>query len=185
MRAHLLSGRFVVDFLQKLLEDAQAVVPEGIDLHGLATAGSDHPSIDLGIHPRELIALRSLGKQPVNGIDVNVEEGAAQVMLDDVAQPGHHSAHGLAIAGDAPIAPDGVEEPQRGVGRVIQPIVLPFRKEVGDEPVPDVRGERAQDVARLAVPSRGEGQPFEADHRVAAPVREPVITGDDRPRFVA
>src|SRR5438105_13719829 len=42
-----------------------------------------------------------------------------------------------------------------------------------------------QDVASLDVPAGHERQAFEADHRVASPVGEPVITGDDGAYFIA
>ena len=80
---------------------------------------------------------------------------------------------------------DGVEEPQGGVGGVIEPLLGAFRKHVRDEAVANVVAERAQDVAGLALASRAERQPFEADHRVAAPVGEPVVAGDDRADLVA
>ncbi len=68
---------------------------------------------------------------------------------------------------------------------MIEPGVLPLRKEIRDEPVPDVGGERAQDVPRLAPAAGDERQSLQADHRVAAPVGEPVIAGDDRARLIA
>ena len=46
-------------------------------------------------------------------------------------------------------------------------------------------GEGPQDVAGLDVAAGGQGQPFEADHRVTAPVGEPVIAGDHGAHFVA
>src|SRR5256885_15825114 len=45
--------------------------------------------------------------------------------------------------------------------------------------------ERPQDEPRLAVTPRYESQPFEADHRVASPVCEPVVAGDHRTNLVA
>src|SRR5262249_18414483 len=45
--------------------------------------------------------------------------------------------------------------------------------------------EGSKDVSGLLHAARYESQPFKADHRVAAPVREPVIAGKDRALFVA
>ena len=47
------------------------------------------------------------------------------------------------------VAVQGVEEPQRRIGRVIEPFVFAFREHVRDQAVANVVGERAQDVARL------------------------------------
>ncbi len=80
---------------------------------------------------------------------------------------------------------DGVEEPERRVRRVVQPLLRSLGKHVRDQAVAHVVAERPQDVARLALPAGAERQPFEADHRVAAPVGEPVVAGDHRAHFVA
>ena len=40
-------------------------------------------------------------------------------------------------------------------------------------------------VSGLQMPAGRECQPLEADHRVAPPVGEPVVAGDDRPHLVA
>ena len=55
----------------------------------------------------------------------------------------------VAIAGQREIAVDGVEEPERRVGRVIEARVLAFREHIRDEAVAHVVGERAQDAAGL------------------------------------
>ena len=103
-------------------------------------------------------------------------------MLDE---SGQQLAHERSIAGVPLVAIDRVEEPERGVGRVIQAFPLAFGKEVRDEPVADVEGKGAEDRARLGMPAGEQRQPLEADHRVAAPVGEPVVAGDDRARLAA
>ncbi len=80
---------------------------------------------------------------------------------------------------------DGVKEPQRRIGRVIEPLVLPFGEHVGQQSVADVAGEGADQVARFGTAAGHEGQPFEADHRVAAPIGEPVVAGDHAADLVA
>ena len=90
-----------------------------------------------------------------------------------------------AVAGGLEVAVDGVEEPERGVGGVVESLLLALGEEVGDEAVADVVGEGAEDVAGLAVPAGAEGQPLQADHGVAAPVGEPVVAGDDGAHLVA
>ena len=98
---------------------------------------------------------------------------------------GSRRSQRLGVAGGADVSLDGVEEPERRVGGVIQPFARAVGKHVRDEAVPHVVRERAEDVLGLAVPVRGQRQPFEADHRVAAPVGEPVIAGDHRAHFFA
>ena len=101
------------------------------------------------------------------------------MVLDDVDELGEEHLEGRIVAGDVEVAVDRVEEPEGGVGRVVEALGLAVGEEVGDQAVADVVGERAEDVAGLVVPAGREGQPFEADHRVAAPVGEPVVAGDD------
>ena len=82
-------------------------------------------------------------------------------------------------SGGLEVAVDRVEEPEGGVGGVVEALLLALGEHVGDQAVADVVGEGAEDVAGLRGAAGGQGQPFEADHRVAAPVGEPVVAGDD------
>ena len=83
------------------------------------------------------------------------------------------------------VAIQGVKEPQRGVGGVVQAFVLALGKQVRDQPVADVMRKGAQNPARFGEPPGGERESFQADHRVAAPVGEPVVAGDHGAHFVA
>ena len=83
------------------------------------------------------------------------------------------------------VAIEGVEEPQRRVRGVVEALRLPFREQVRDQAVADVPGEGVEDAARLGVTAGEQRQPLEADHRVAPPVGEPGIAGDDGAGLVA
>ena len=93
-----------------------ALISTALPRRGVTTQPSD-----LRVHPRELIALGALRKQSVRRIDVDVEARAAEMVVDDVEQLRQQHAQRLAIVRRVDVAPDGVEEPQRRVGRVIQP----------------------------------------------------------------
>ena len=54
------------------------------------------------------------------------------------------------VAGGLEVAVDRVEEPERGVGRVVEALVLALGEHVGDQAVAHVVREGAQDVAGLA-----------------------------------
>ena len=101
------------------------------------------------------------------------------MVLDDVDELGDQHLEGRGVSGHVHVAVDRVEEPEGGVGGVVEPLGPPVGEEVGDQAVADVVGEGAEDVAGLVVPPGRQGQPFEADHGVAAPVGEPVVAGDD------
>ena len=66
-----------------------------------------------------------------------------------------------------------------------RPRLFSLGEEVRNQPVLDVLSEGAEDVARLGVAAGDERQPLQADHRVAAPVGEPVVAGDDRSGLIA
>ena len=106
-------------------------------------------------------------------------------MLDDVEQASAGAGEAGCDRWWPEIAVESVKEPQRGVGGVVESFALALGEHVGNESVADIVGEGPQDIARLDVPAGGQGQAFEADHGVAAPVGEPVIAGDDRADFIA
>ena len=83
------------------------------------------------------------------------------------------------------VAVEGVEVPQRGIRRVIHARLLAFGEQVGNQPVAHVLGEGAQDIPGFDVAAGGQRQAFQRDHRVAAPVGEPMVAGDHRADFVA
>ena len=83
------------------------------------------------------------------------------------------------------IAIQRMKKPERRVGGVIQALVLAFREHVGNQAVANVVGERAQNIAGFDVAAGRQRQPFQTDHRVAAPIGEPVISGNDGANFVA
>ena len=78
-----------------------------------------------------------------------------------------------------------MEEPKSCVGGVIEPLTLSLGKHVRDESVLQILREGSQDVSGFLGAARCEGQPLEADHRVASPIREPMIARDDGALFVA
>ena len=82
------------------------------------------------------------------------------------------------------IAPKRMKEPEGRVRSVIEAFLLPVRKHVRDQSIADVVRESSQDVARLERAAGDERQTFQADHRVAPPIGEPVIACDHRANFV-
>ena len=127
----------------------------------------------------------ALPQQTVGGIDADAEARAAQMMTRDVAQYGQQQTERHTIAGDADVPVERVEEPQRRVGGVVDAGVLALGKEVRDQAVAHVVAERAQDVPGLQMTAGRECEALERDHRVAAPVGEPVVPRDDRAHLVA
>ena len=107
------------------------------------------------------------------------------MVFDRVIELGKQQLHGRPIARHLEIAVQGVKEPQRRVGGVVEALLVSFGKQVGDQAVAEVVRERAQDVAAFVDAPGGQREPLQADHRVAAPVGEPVVAGNHGAGFVA
>src|SRR5215469_13695365 len=116
---------------------------------------------------------------------MNAESSPSLVECDDLFELRKEALQRLLVTACVKVALRGMEEPQRGVSRVIESFSGSLRKHVGDESVPDILREGSQDVSGLLHTASYERQPFKGDHRVAAPVCEPVIAGKDRALFVA
>ncbi len=72
-----------------------------------------------------------------------------------------------------------MEKPESRIGSVVQALLLTLREHIGYESIPDVMSKGANNGTRLDVAPCSQGEPFEADHGVATPVCEPVVTGYD------
>ena len=178
--------RHRVAFLaQPVGKQHQRVVPERIDLDGLASPRRHDPAIHLRVHPRQLDAFLALPQQAVGCIDADAEPRPLHMMLDDRFQLRQQVTQRRAIAGGEQVAVDGVEEPEGRVRRVVQAFLRPFGEHVRDQAIADVVPERAKDVSRFALAAGAERQPFEADHGVAPPISEPMVSRDDDADFIA
>ncbi len=83
------------------------------------------------------------------------------------------------------IAVHRMEKPKARVSRVIEPFVLAFGKHIRNQPALHVLCEGAQNPCGFLIAFRRQRQAFQADHRVAAPIGEPVIARDHAAQFVA
>src|SRR5207245_11727789 len=99
---------------QPAFEEAERVIPQGVDLNGLAAAGRYYPVPNLGVHPGKLVAFLSLCHETVGRIDMDAEARAAQMVGDDVLQSGQKEPERFAVARVLEVAPERVEEPEGG-----------------------------------------------------------------------
>ncbi len=167
------------------LEELQRIEPKRVELDRFPASRRDDQVSDLRIHPGELISVGALGQQTVAGVDSNSKIGAPEMPSGDVFEHRQQEAKRVLIAAEGEVPIDGVEEPEGGVGGVVEAEIVALREHVRNEPVMDIASERSKDKTGLREATGGQGQPFEADHRVAPPIGEPVIAGDDRPHLVA
>ena len=113
----------VAELADPPVQQAQRVVPERVDLHGLAAPRRHDPVVDLRVHPRELIARR----RPASaGRRRDRRRCRTACPRDDAVTMsvslGSELADRVRIARHRQVAVHGVEEPQRRVGRVIEPL---------------------------------------------------------------
>src|SRR5262249_7935886 len=123
-------------------EETQRVVPERVDLDGLAAPWRDDPPVALRVHPRELIAPCALDEEPVFRIDVNAEARALEMAAHDLRQLRPERIDRRLVARRLEVAIDGVKEPERRVCRVVEALVAAVGEHVGDEAVSHVLTER-------------------------------------------
>src|SRR5262245_36956361 len=77
-----------------------------------------------------------------------------------------------------------MEIPQGGIGGVIPAFLLMLGKHVGNQAIAYVVSERPQNVAGFSMTSGDQRESFKTDHGVPAPIRKPMVAGDDRPDIV-
>src|SRR5262245_18023686 len=102
------------------------------------------------------------------------------MMLNDFDQLWKKQLQRVAIARRRQISVDRVKIPERRICGMVQTLLFAFRKQIGNQSVTYVMSESAQNVAGFDMPPGGKSEPFEAHHRVAAPIGEPVISGNYR-----
>src|SRR5262245_31642484 len=120
VRVELTGGLPVTGGPRPLREEAQRVVPERVDLDGLAAPWRDDPPVAFRVHPRELIALGALDEEPVFRIDVNAEASAFEMAAHDLGQLRPERIERLLVCCRLEVAIDGVKEPERRVCRVVE-----------------------------------------------------------------
>src|SRR5579871_235065 len=80
---------------------------------------------------------------------------------------------------------DRMEHPKRGIHGVVFGLFANVGKPVRKHSLIDAARERKQNLARFFKSARYQRKPRQRNHRVAAPVAEPVVAGNDRLLFAA
>ena len=110
---------------------------------------------------------------------MNLIARALHMPRDDVLQHRIQLAHQRPVARGLGHGLDGVEVPQRRIHRVVFRLLALIGKAIGQHAFVDKGREGLEDRLRHIVASGREAQAGQGDHRVAAPVAEPVIARDD------
>jgi hypothetical protein len=74
---------------------------------------------------------------------------------------------------------DRDDEPERGVYRIELGLIACVRKPIGQHSLGDGVGPGQQDAARLLAARGGKANPWQRNERIATPIGEPWVAGDD------
>ena len=143
----------------------------------LPRRGRDRTTVHNGVHPGQRVPVGALGQQVVGRVDADAVPGARGVGEDHAVEGADQLGREVDVAGRRDVAPDRVQVPQRGVGGVVLGATGVGR--VGQHPLGERRGVRAEQLAPLVGPAGGQEQTLVRDHRVPRPGPEPRIAGHD------
>ncbi len=143
----------------QLRDAVQSVVPECVDFYTLATSGCDHTVPHLCIHPGELDAILAGCQQSIFLIDADAVADAATIPLGNFKQCVEQGQCQLRILAGMGVGKKGLNEPQRGVDRVVLRLRAVIREAVGQHATIDEPGEGVQYVVRVVESSGRKRQP--------------------------
>src|SRR4051794_9783328 len=125
-------------------EEAQCVIPEGVDLDCFSPAWRHHPVTHFGVHPRQRITGFTLSEKAVFWINGNSETRASQMVIDNFQQLGEQDPQSESVGGGVQVAFQGMEVPERCVSRIVLPVLFALGGHVRDEAVANVAGKCTQ-----------------------------------------
>ena len=156
--------------------DRERVDPQRLDLDRLADPRRDHAVADLRVHPRQLQAGLAAREQAV-GVGADAVARAARVAVDDRARRASRSSSGR-----------GRSASRRRRSRTTAPrrrelysgVASRSPNRFGSMPRSTAPAHSRRIARAIVAPAARQAQPAQRDERVAAPVGEPRIAGDDR-----
>ena len=104
---------------------------------------------------------------------------AGAIATDDLLEGREDDGQRGVVLGCGVVGTDGLDVPERGVDSVVLGRLAAVGKPVRQHPAVHEPAERREDPARDLGASGRQRQAGQRDHRVAAPVAEPVVAGDD------
>ena len=121
--------------LAPVTRQPQRVVPEGVDLDGLAASRRDNPVPHARIHPGERVALLAAGEQSIPMVHADVVPGSADVPVDDPFERLQPVRDESPVTARSQVGGQCLEQPQGRVDRVVLRLLATIRKSVRDETV--------------------------------------------------
>lgn len=139
------------------------------------------PVAHLRIHPRQLNARLTRSDQTVD-ILMDAEARAVAIRVDDLLERGVKRSQRPDVSGQRNVCTDGFDIPKLRVDGVVFGRFAGIREVVWQHSAIDIACECLQDLAGESRAPGRERESGQRNHRVAAPVAEPVIACDDRTR---
>ena len=181
---HLIPGRIVpARHPRERAHGAERIVPEGIDLDGLAGARRHDPVADHRVHPRDLHAGLTRAQEAVGRVHADAVARALHVPADHVRQHREQRLHQAGVLRRRVIGAHRLDVPERGVGGIVFGLLPGIGEHVREHALVDEARERGQDVPRHLGAPRAQTEAGQADHGVPSPVAEPVVSRDHRHRI--
>src|SRR5262245_9121174 len=173
----LLVGR-ITERLREVFHDAQGVVPQCLDFNRLTVSRRHHPIAYSGIHPRQWHPWLAGGKQAVL-IHPDTIARAAYVPVDDIGEyvVKIRPYKGI-VPGGVPERPNGFEEPQGRVNRVVLRPLTDSKEAVREHTLLYDTRQGEEEAFGNVYTTSDQGKPGQGDHRVSSPVTQPVIASD-------
>ena len=172
-----LSDSELFDVLRMLGQCQKSADPDRVHLDRLAAARRDRLPVDARVHPRESQPVGSLCDEPVV-VHPDAEACACSVMLDDAVDLRRERVNQIMIARYDRMPADRVEQPRRRIDGVV--FELARVGGVGEHPLAQRACHALEKLASLVPSVRGEEQSFVRRQRIARPVAEPRVAGDNR-----
>src|SRR5882724_7531722 len=158
---------------------AERVVPERVDLDRLAGAWRDDPVTHLRVHPGELDAGLARPEEAVGGILLDPVARALTVEPHDLLEHREQLFEQPVVSRRRVIGADRLDVPEGRVHGVVLRRLAGVGKSVRQHPTVHEPGERRENPPSDLRASGRQRQARQRDHRVASPVAEPVVAGDD------
>ena len=158
---------------------AERVVPERVDLDRLASPWRDDPVTNLGVHPGELDAGLARPEETVGGIFLDPVPCALTVEPHDLLEHREQLFEKPVVIRRRVIGPDRLEVPEGRVHGVVLRRLAGVGKPVRQHAVVHEPGERRENPSGDIRATGRQRQSRQCDHRVASPVAEPVVAGND------
>ena len=165
------------------------VVPQCLDFHGLAARGVKIVS-HVGVHPGQQTWSGALAtSSPSAGVDMDIEmrsrgSGTAMMSTTMSAKRSSNQCLGQPEDGRRAMRWHGSTRALHRQSSTILRVSLQEKDSAGGQ-IADVVGECHQCRSRLGEATRRQHETFEGNHRVAAPIQEPIVASDHRPQTVA